>query len=78
MKKKAKYPYDNQQHQNILKELKIFKLYIKKKKTFDFEGFKEMLMNHKNFEEANLYPKLEKELPESEKKLIIKRINDIL
>ena len=66
------------QHDEILKELKIFKTSIKKKKAFDFEKFREMLINHKNFEEANLYPKLEEELPESEKKLIIERINQIL
>lgn len=66
------------QHDEILKKLKIFKTSIKKKKAFDFEGFRELLINHKNFEEGNLYPKLEEELPESEKKLIIKRINEIL
>jgi len=66
------------QQEDILKQLKIFRTSIKKKKIFNFEGFKNMLNNHKNFEEGNLYPKLEEELPESEKKLIIKRINEIL
>jgi hemerythrin-like domain-containing protein len=66
------------QHEEILKKLKTLKTDIKKKKVFDFEEFKEMLKTHKNFEEENLYPKLEKDLPESDKKLIIERINQIL
>ncbi|UCD13824.1 MAG: hemerythrin domain-containing protein [Thermoplasmatales archaeon] len=74
----AMVPKVLKQHDEILKKLKIFKKSIKKKKAFDFQGFKEMLKNHKNFEEGNLYPRLEQELPESEKKLIIKRINEIL
>lgn len=74
----AMVPNIIKQHNEILNKLKIFKTNIKKKKTFDFEKFKELLKNHKNFEEANLYPKLEEELSESEKKSIMKRINDIL
>ena len=74
----AMVPKVLKQHDEILKKLKIFKKSIKKKKAFDFQGFKEMLKNHKNFEEGKLYPKLEQELPESEKTLIIKRINEVL
>jgi len=66
------------QHENILKQLKVFRTSIKKKKTFNFKGFKELLKEHKNYEEEQLYPRLENELNEPEKKLIIKRINEIL
>jgi len=65
------------QHKEILKQLKLFKKSIIKKKTFDFERFLKLLKSHKSFEEGNLYPILEKELSESDKKSIIKRINDI-
>jgi len=66
------------QHDEILKQLQIFKNSIKKKKDFDFKGFKEILKNHKDFEEGNLYPKLEQELSESDKNAIIKHINELL
>jgi hemerythrin superfamily protein len=66
------------QHDEILKKLQLFKKSIIHKKDFDFQGFKEMLKNHKDFEEGNLYPKLEQELPESEKNEIIQRINEII
>lgn len=66
------------QHQEILRQLKMFKKCIIKKKTYDFEYLLKLLKAHKKYEESNLYPMLEKGLSNQEKKIIIKRINEIL
>jgi len=50
---------------------------FKKKKAFDFQGFKELLMKHKDFEDEKVYPKFDQELDEADKRIIIYRINDI-
>lgn len=66
------------EHSILLKLLKKIKKSIKKQRTNDIQEFKEKLMEHKNFEEEHVYPKLDQELDESEKKVIIERINEIL
>lgn len=40
-------------------------------------GFQEFVKKHREIEERDLYPKLDKELSESEKKKIIARISEI-
>lgn len=66
------------EHNEILNKLRVMRRNIKKRRPFDFYDFKVMLMNHKKFEEKEVYPKLDQELDESEKKVIIERINEIL
>lgn len=66
------------EHNIILNKLIVTKKEIKKKRTSNFQEFKDMLIKHKNFEEEKVYPKLDQVLDESEKKIIIKRINEIL
>ena len=65
------------EHNEIFDQLKIMKKRIKKDEEFDFKEFKILLMKHKNFEDEKLYPKLDLELDESEKRRIIRRINEI-
>jgi iron-sulfur cluster repair protein YtfE (RIC family) len=66
------------EHDEILNKLKVLRKNVKKRITYDFLGFKEILMNHKKFEEEAVYPKFDQELNESEKKVIIERISEIL
>lgn len=65
------------EHNEIFNKLKIMKKNIKKGKNFDFNDFKILLTKHKNFEDENVYPLFDQELPELEKKIIVSRINDI-
>ena len=66
------------EHNEILNNLRVMRRNIKKQRPFDFHSFKEILMKHKKFEEKEVYPKLDQELDESEKKAIIQRINEVL
>jgi len=65
------------EHKEIFDRLKVMKKSFKKKKAFDFQGFKELLMKHKDFEDEKVYPKFDQELDEEDKRIIIYRINDI-
>jgi hemerythrin superfamily protein len=40
--------------------------------------FKEFLIKHKNFEEKEVYPKLDESLDEQQKKLIVDRISQLV
>ena len=64
-------------HNEILNQLKSIKKSIKKQKSIDFQEFKEILINHKNFENEKVYPQFDQELNKSSKKVIINRINEI-
>ncbi len=65
------------EHEEIFDRLKVMKKSVKKKKVFDFQGFKELLKKHKDFEDEKVYPKFDQELDEEEKRIIIHRINEI-
>jgi hemerythrin superfamily protein len=67
-----------QQHNIIMNKMDVMKKDLMKKRSIDFYEFKELLMEHKNFEEQSLYPKLDQELDESQKKIIINRISEIV
>lgn len=66
------------EHNEILNNLRVMRRNIKKQRPFDFHSFKVTLMKHKKFEEKEVYPKLDQDLDESEKKVIIQRINEVL
>ena len=66
------------EHNEILNKLRVMRKDLIKQRTCDFQGFKESLMNHKNFEEQNLYPKLDQELDESQRKMIVEKISEIV
>ena len=65
------------EHDEIFDRIKTMKKSIKKNKDFDFTGFRELLRKHKDFEDETVYPLFDQELDESEKKIIVKRINEI-
>ena len=71
-------PELTKQHNYILNQLSNWrKELVNKKKIEGFYTFKKVLVNHKIFEENELYPKLDQSLTESDKKLIIDRLNEI-
>lgn len=71
-------PELTKQHNYILNQLSNWrKELVNKKKIEGFYTFKKVLVNHKIFEENEVYPKLDQSLTESDKKLIIDRLNEI-
>ena len=71
-------PELTKQHNYILNQLSNWrKELVNKKKIEGFYKFKKALVNHKIFEENEVYPKLDQSLTESDKKLIIDRLNEI-
>ncbi|KYK23801.1 hypothetical protein AYK24_00785 [Thermoplasmatales archaeon SG8-52-4] len=65
------------EHEKILDELKQLKRKIKLNKECNTEGFMDLFIKHKNFEEESFYPKLDQTLDEKPKEFIINRIKEI-
>jgi hemerythrin-like domain-containing protein len=61
-------------HRELLKNLKEIEDRMKNKKESDLLKFKELLINHRDFEEKSFYPKLDEELDDCKKSQIIDRI----
>ncbi len=71
-------PELTKQHNFILNQLSNWRKEIVNKRKIDgFFKFKKVLVNHKIFEENEVYPRLDQSLNESDKKLIIDRLNEI-
>ena len=71
-------PELTKQHNFILNQLSNWrKDLVNKNKINGFYKFKKILINHKIFEENEVYPKLDQSLSYSDKKLIIDRLNEI-
>ncbi|MFE3845799.1 hemerythrin domain-containing protein [Thermoplasmatota archaeon] len=71
-------PELTKQHNFILNQLSNWrKELVNKNKIDGFYKFKKVLINHKIFEENEVYPKLDQSLSDSDKKLIIGRLNEI-
>ena len=71
-------PELTKQHNFILNQLAIWRKELaNERKINGFVKFKKILVNHKIFEENEVYPKLDQSLSESYKKLIIDRLNEI-
>jgi hemerythrin superfamily protein len=67
------------QHNFIINKLKNWRSDIENKiKINGFYDFKKFILNHKNFEEKEVYPKLDQILNDNQKKHIINRINEII
>ena len=66
------------EHNKILNTLEVMRMDLLKKKPCNFTEFKEILINHKTFEEDFLYPKLDQELTEEQKNMIITRIKEMV
>ena len=67
-----------QQHNDILNRLRVMRKNLMWQQPIDYDEFKELIMAHKTFEEASLYPKLDQELDVSQKEEIMKKIREII
>ena len=68
----------SKQHTAILEKLRVLKKDLQNNVVPDLTDFKNMLMKHKNYEEKNIYPVLDREIAWGEKRFIIERINEII
>jgi hemerythrin superfamily protein len=66
-----------EEHIVLLDILSEIKRDLLRNQTVDISKFIRLLKNHKDFEEENVYPRLDKELNESQKNLIFMKINEI-
>jgi hemerythrin-like domain-containing protein len=65
------------QHNSILKKLDSLKNDLKNQDPLFITDFKRILVKHKNYEETNIYPVLDQEITEGEKRFIMGRIREI-
>ena len=68
----------SEQHTEILKKIESLRKKLQRRKPFDLNEIKNLLIKHKTFEEKNVYPVLDQEINEGEKRFIIERIKDII
>jgi hemerythrin superfamily protein len=66
------------QHTEILNELNLIKKSLLKNQGIDGLSLRDLLIKHQKFEEKAVYPRLDEELDENEKDMIINRINEII
>jgi len=72
-------PVLTKQHNHILNELQVMRRNINEGKIpQDLEGFKRFLHTHRDFEEQDVYPKLEETLTDEQKQRMLQRINEIM
>jgi len=75
----AMLPELTKQHNVLINKLNNMRRDIyRRTKPTDLYGFKEFLIGHRTFEEKEVYPKLDKDLDNFDKKIILKKINDII
>ena len=67
-----------QQHNDILNRLRMMRKNLMWQRPIDYDDFKELILAHKTFEEASLYPKLDQELDVAQKEEIMKKIREII
>ena len=66
------------QHNFIVNKLDNWRKNIRNNKKINgFYEFKKFLINHREFEEKEVYPRLDQTLDDTQKKLIIRRINEL-
>ena len=65
------------EHFVMLGDLKRFSENLPNIASEDLENFHNSIESHRKIEEEKLYPKLDKELSNEQKKLIVSRINEI-
>jgi iron-sulfur cluster repair protein YtfE (RIC family) len=67
-----------QQHTDILNRVRVMRKDLMWNRPVQYHEFKELILAHKTFEEASLYPKLDQDLTVSQKEEIIKKIREIV
>ena len=65
------------QHTEILEQIEKIQQKLQKFEPFDYDDLKKILVDHKNIEEEKIYPALDEEINEGEKRFIIERMKDI-
>ena len=72
-------PELTKQHNFIINKLNNWRKDVRSKKRLDgFYEFKKFLINHKEFEEKEVYPRLDESLNETQKRQIVNRISEIV
>jgi hypothetical protein len=66
------------EHDQIIEQLDEIDTIIKLNKSLDFSRLKDMIIEHKKFENKEFYPRLDEELSEDRKEMIIERISNPL
>jgi hemerythrin superfamily protein len=65
------------QHAEILGMIEELRKKLQKREPLDLNELKKLLVKHKTFEEKSIYPVIDQEIGEGEKRFIIDRIQDI-
>ena len=68
----------SKQHDMILAMIKHLKQDMKEGKQVQISKLHQMLIDHREYEERNVYPQLDRALNANEKHLMIKRISEML
>ena len=66
-----------EEHTDMLSSLKNFSDNLAGIKDYEFESFHTLLEEHRETEEKILYPRLDKEMEDDQKRQIIHRINEV-
>jgi hemerythrin superfamily protein len=72
-------PEITKQHNVLLNKLDTMRKELRNRgKIEGFHSFKTFLTKHKNYEENEVYPRLDRSLTDNQKKDIIQRVNEII
>lgn len=67
-----------QEHNDITNRLVVMKKNLRNNTAVDFQGLKSLLLRHKQFEEEQVYPRLDQELSEEQKHIIMNRMKELV
>ena len=67
----------SKQHTSILEKVESLRKRLRSGKSIDVSDLEVMLLKHKTYEEKNVYPVLDVEISEGEKRFMIERIEEI-
>ncbi len=67
----------SKQHTQILDMIEALRKRLYRQDKIDVDELKKLLVQHKSFEEEHVYPVLDKEISEGEKRFMIERIKEI-
>ncbi len=67
----------SKQHTNILEKIETMNKKLENWEPFDLTEIKGLLNKHRQFEENNVYPKLDREISDGEKRFMIERIEEV-
>ena len=68
----------SKQHTKILEKVEFLRKRLRMGKSIDVSDLEAILLKHKTYEEKNVYPVLDLEISEGEKRFMIERIKDII